>query len=84
MAAPGVPTPPPMTPLPPLNLNQSATSSAKAGDLSSSMFQDHSGFSVNFGNGVVQGGGGAGGTINPQYLLIAAIVGIVLWKKKLI
>lgn len=73
-----------MTPLPPLNLNQSATSSAKAGDLSAFMSQDHSGFSVNYGSGVVQGGGGAGGTIPPHYLLIGAIVGLVLWKKKFI
>lgn len=82
MAAPAAPTAP--MAIPPLNLNQSATSSAKAGDLWASMTQDHSGFSVNYGSGVVQGGGGAGGTINPQYLLIAAIVGFVLWKKKFI
>ena len=73
-----------MIPIPPLNLNQSATSSAKGGQMSMPLSWDASGFSVNYGSGVVQGGGGStsAATIPKSYWLIAAVIGVVLWKKK--
>ena len=62
--------------MPPLNLN--FASSAKSGDAISSLNSDASGFSVNYGSGVLQGGGGT------SMLLIggALVLGFVLWKKK--
>ena len=73
-----------MIPIPPLNLNQSATSSAKSGTMSMPLSWDASGFSVNYGSGVVQGvGQGGAASIPKMYWLIAAVVGVVLWKKKL-
>ena len=60
---------------PPLNLN--FASSAKSGDAISSLNSDASGFSVNYGSGVLQGGGAS-------MLLIggALVLGLILWKKK--
>lgn len=69
--------------LPPLNLN--AASSAGTGDVWSTFANDvHGGaFSVNYGNGVSQGGGVSGpiGPISP-WLIGALIVGALLWKKR--
>lgn len=64
--------------MPPLNLNQ--RSDAKTGDLMSSFGSDHSGFAVNFGNGVSQGAGGA--SSNQMVLIIAAVAGYMLWRRK--
>lgn len=61
-----------------LSNQQSAQSGATGG--SASMPWDASGFSVNFGNGVVQGG--ATPSIPQMYYVIAAVIGFVLWKKK--
>lgn len=65
--------------LPPLQF--SSSSSAKTGDLASSFGNDASGFSVNYGNGVSQGGS-LTQDIKTQ-LIVAAIVGLAvyLWKK---
>lgn len=62
--------------LPPLNLQQSST--AKAGDLSSSSGFDASGFNVNYAPGSSLGG--ALPTINPVTLMVL-VLGVVLWKK---
>ncbi len=65
--------------LPPLQFSN--TSSAKTGDLASSFGNDASGFSVNYGNGVSQGGG-LGQDLTNQ-LIVAAIVAVVaIWFKK--
>lgn len=61
--------------LPPLNLN----ANSKSGDLSSSFGNDASGFSVNYGNGVSQGG--SLGQPSPLLLAAAAFVA-VLWLRK--
>ena len=65
--------------LPPLSFTN--TSASKTGDLASSFGNDASGFSVNYGNGVSQGGS-LTQDIKTQ-LIVAAIVGLAvyLWKK---
>ena len=61
--------------LPPLQLS----SSSKSGDLSSSFGNDASGWNVNFGNGVSQGGSLG----QPSPLLLAAVAFVaVLWLRK--
>ncbi|MBB1073639.1 hypothetical protein HUU62_04350 [Rhodoferax sp. 4810] len=77
-AIPGLPTELPGLPaLPPLNLNFG--SRAESGDISTPMAWDSSGFSVNYGNGVSQGGAAAA---LPAWVWPAALVlGVVLWKK---
>lgn len=69
--------------MPPISGSSSASSSAKGGDMFSTVGFDHSGFAVNFGSGVSQGvtaGGGAGAV--PWYMWAAgAVVGFALWKK---
>ena len=67
--------------MPPLNLSSTATS--KSGDLSSVFNSDHSGWAVNFGNGVSQGAGTAGaGQVKP-WMIGAAILGAVILYKKM-
>jgi len=66
----------PMT-LPPLQF--SSSSSAKSGDIGQTMAFDSSGMTVNYGNGVSQGGQLP--AINPL-IIGAALVGLIVWKKK--
>lgn len=69
--------------LPPLQFSSTAASSGKSGDLSNSVNFDHSGFAVNYGNGVTQGAGSAAAAAKAPYamLAIAGAVGFWLWKK---
>ncbi len=60
----------------------SGSSSAKTGDTMSTFGADSSGFSVNFGNGVSQGGS-TPDSIPSYYWLIGAFVAYMVWKKKL-
>lgn len=65
--------------LPPLQFSN--TSSAKTGDLASSFGNDASGFSVNYGNGVSQGGG-MGQDIKTQLIVAAVVALVAIWFKK--
>lgn len=64
--------------IPPLNFTSS--SSAKSGDIWSTMDASNlgSGFSVNYGSGLGVGSGSSG----LLWLAAAAIVGVLLWKKR--
>lgn len=64
--------------LPPLNL--ASTSSAYAGPMTTTSMFDASGFSVNYGNGVSQGAGGAASIPNWVWVAAAA-VGALFWKQ---
>lgn len=54
-----------------------SSSSAKSGDATQTGVIDHSGFTVNYGSGVLQGG-----AMSPWVLAGLALVGVFLWKKK--
>jgi hypothetical protein len=64
--------------LPPLQFSSTAASRADSGALTASAMFDNSGFSVNYGSGVSQGG--TTPTINPLWAG-AALVAVWLWKK---
>lgn len=65
--------------LPPLQF--SSPSSATTGPLTSSFDNDASGFSVNYGNGVSQGGS-LGQDIKTQLIVAAVVALVALWFKK--
>lgn len=67
--------------MPPLQLSSNASS--KSGDLSSMFGDDHSGWAVNFGNGVSQGAGAAGASGVKPWMIGAAVLGAVILYKKL-
>ena len=67
--------------LPPLQFSNTAASRADSGALTASAMFDSSGFSVNYGNGVSQGN--STGPISPL-LIGAALLGLIVWKKKFI
>ena len=65
--------------LPPLQFQTSSAARGDSGALNASTGFDSSGFSVNFGNGVSQGN--STGPVSPL-LIGAALIGLMLWKKK--
>ena len=66
----------------PMSFSGSSSATAKNGDTASSFGADSSGFNVNYGNGVVQGGSTPGDKIPTYYWLIAAVVAYALWQKR--
>jgi len=64
--------------LPPLQF--SSSSSAKSGDIGQTLGFDHSGFTVNYGSGVSQGG--ALPAVNPLVLGAIVVLGLVWMRKK--
>lgn len=62
------------------SLSTSSSSSARSGDATQGYASDSSGFNVNFGNGVSQGGGKS---VVPDFVWYSAIgmAGLLLWKR---
>lgn len=67
--------------LPPLQFSTSAASRGESGDLSAASTNDSSGMNVNYGSGASLGG--ALPAVNPL-ILGAALLALIIWKKKFI
>jgi len=65
--------------LPPLQFSNTATSKGETGAVSTGTTFDHSGFNVNYGAGVSQGG--VLPAVNPL-LIGAVLLAFIVWKKK--